>query len=156
MGGSLLLAGVRCRQPRVEAAEPGLEAEWSPRTIDQCLSSPPTPYPPEVLVPFANARLGEHDLPPIGSDVVYRTTLFGEPRYRVTHFTPADENGPDEVVLTDADGHRADHRSPARTGSAAEGAVEEEGDDRTADQAAADAGRAPQPFAGTPRRGRAG
>ena len=42
-------------------------------------------------------------MPPIGSDVVYRTTLFGEQQYRVTRFTPADENGPDEVVLTDAD-----------------------------------------------------
>ena len=66
---------------------------------------PSTAYPPEVPVPLANARLGEHDVPPIGSDVVYRrTTLFGKQQCRVTRFTPADEIGPDEVVLTDADG----------------------------------------------------
>ena len=65
---------------------------------------PPTAYSPEVPVRLANARLGEYGVPPIGSDVMYRTTLFGERRYGGTDFNPADENGPVEVVLTDAAG----------------------------------------------------
>ena len=63
-----------------------------------------TAYSPEVPVALANARLREHDVPPIGSDVVHRTTLFGEQQLRVTGFVPAGEYGPDEAVLTDAHG----------------------------------------------------
>ena len=79
---------------------------WRPAKKQEASDTahPPTASPPEVPVPLANARLGEYGVPPIGSDVVYRTTLFGEQQYRVTDFTPADENGPDEVVLTDTDG----------------------------------------------------
>ena len=63
-----------------------------------------TAYPPEVPVPFANARLGEYDVPLVGSDVVYRTTLFGDQHLKVTAFVPADEYGPDSLIVTDADG----------------------------------------------------
>ena len=46
----------------------------------------------------------ELGLPPIGSDVVRRTRLFGDQNFKVTDFIPADEYGPNSLVLTDADG----------------------------------------------------
>ena len=48
------------------------------------------------------AKLGEQGLPPIGSDVMYRTETGDQPG-RVTGFIPADDSGPDSIVIEDVD-----------------------------------------------------
>ena len=51
----------------------------------------------------SSSALSERGAPPVGAEVVYRTST-SEQAGQVTGFVPADDFGPDSVVLTDADG----------------------------------------------------
>ena len=50
-----------------------------------------------------STKLGELNLPPVGSEAVYRTA-DGEQQGRITGFIEADADGPASVVLTDGEG----------------------------------------------------
>ena len=64
----------------------------------------------------SNAVLEERGVPAVGSEVVYETPT-GEQQGKVTGFIPADDFGPESLVLTDAEGIEIPVDLPLREGS---------------------------------------
>ena len=80
----------------------------------------------------SNSLLGERGVPAIGAGVVYRTG-DSEQRGNVTGFVPADDDGPDSLVITDAEGLETVVDLPLTEGSSIT-EVEQDDQQREADE----------------------